>query len=338
MADFEDYPSVSSKNDSITIDMYVFSNPEIHIPITIEGIPVNITCSVFNVSGELQLRLKKGSEVLVSRSASTGLTIYHTENPRAKLNGQQFTCEAELTLHHHSNTIVKQQSTALAVWYSPKKAQISGKQDWIEGESQILTCRADANPVPDVHWIKDGKTISRGERLHVPSVQLGDSGRYICGVSNDIGSTSSSHDVEILYKPRNTTISVNNKTVSGLTVFIRKDDEVTMTCHSIGNPHVTLKWEKPGQGVKGFSTFPGGPGVLHISKATSEHKGIYTCRASNKLGTDEEQVEIKIEGDHQKMLMLLKISLPILILLLVLIVAWFRINRARKTGHYCTRS
>ncbi|XP_072925442.1 intercellular adhesion molecule 1-like [Hemitrygon akajei] len=331
-ADFENYPSVSSKNDSITIDMYVFSNPEIHIPITTEGIPVNITCSVFNISGELQLRLKKGSEILVNRSASTGLTIYHTENPRAELNGQQFTCEAELTLDHHSNTIVKRQSATLTVWYSPKKAQISRKQDWIEGESQILTCRADANPVPDVHWIKDGKTISRGERLHVPSVQLGDGGRYICRVSNDIGSTSSSHDVNILYKPRNTTISVNNKTVSGLTVFIREDDEVTMTCHSIGNPHVTLGWEKPSQGIKGFSTSPGGPGVLHISKATSEHKGIYRCRASNELGTDEEQVEITMEGDDWKMALM--ISLPILILLLLLIVAWILINRARKTGHY----
>ncbi|XP_072924145.1 intercellular adhesion molecule 1-like [Hemitrygon akajei] len=114
-ADFEDYPSIPPKIDSISIEVYIFSNPEIHILTTTEGIPVNITCSVFNVSGELQLRLKKGSEILVSRSASTGLTIYHTVNPRAKLNGQQFTCEAELTRHHHSNTIVKRQSTALAV-------------------------------------------------------------------------------------------------------------------------------------------------------------------------------------------------------------------------------
>ncbi|XP_059848254.1 intercellular adhesion molecule 5-like [Hypanus sabinus] len=331
-ADFEDYPSVSSKNDSITIDMYVFSNPEFHIPNTTEGIPVNITCSVFNVSGEFQLRLKKGSELLVNRSASTELTINHTENPRAKLNGQQFTCEAELTLHHHSNTIVKRQSTNLTVWYPPKEAQISEKQNWIEGQSQNLTCHADANPVPEVRWIKDGKTISRGESLHIPSVRLGDGGRYICGVSNNIGSTSSSHDVEILYKPQNTTISVNNKIVSGLTVFIREDDEVTMTCHSIGNPQVTLEWEKPGQGVKGFSTFTGGPAVLHISQATSEHKGIYTCRARNAHGTDEKQVEIKMEGDDWKML--LQILIPILIVFLVLVVAWFLIHRARKTGHY----
>ncbi|XP_059848257.1 vascular cell adhesion protein 1-like [Hypanus sabinus] len=119
MADFEDYPSIPPKINNISIEVYVFSNPEIHIMNTTEGIPVNITCSVFNVSGELQLSLKKGSEILVSRSASTGLTIYHTVNPRTELNGQQFTCEAELTLHPHSNTIVKRQSATLTVPDSP---------------------------------------------------------------------------------------------------------------------------------------------------------------------------------------------------------------------------
>ncbi|XP_072925484.1 vascular cell adhesion protein 1-like isoform X2 [Hemitrygon akajei] len=104
-------------NSSVTLQTYFFSNPEIHIPITTEGIPVNITCSVLDVTGELQLRLKKGSEILVNRSANTGLTIYHTVNPRAELNGQQFTCEAELTRHHHSNTIVKRQSAVLNVQY-----------------------------------------------------------------------------------------------------------------------------------------------------------------------------------------------------------------------------
>ncbi|XP_072104449.1 vascular cell adhesion protein 1-like [Mobula birostris] len=250
MADFKDYPSVSSKNDSITIDMYVFSNPEIQIPITTEGIPVNITCSVFNVSGELQLRLKKGSEILVNRSASIGLTIYHTVNPRAELNGQQFTCEAELTLHHHSNTIVKRQSATL----------------------------------------------------------------------------------DVQYKPRNTTISVNNKTVSRFSVFIRVNDEVTITCHSSGNPQVTLKLESSGQGVTGETDLPG---VLHIPQATSEHQGIYKCRASNKFGTDEKQVEIKMEGfpdDVWKMVLI--ISPFILILLVVLVVACIRRNRAQKTGHY----
>ncbi|XP_062891853.1 vascular cell adhesion protein 1-like [Mobula hypostoma] len=145
-AGFEDYPSIPLKNDSISIEVYVFSNPEIYIPITTEGIPVNITCSVFNVSGELQLRLKKGSEILVNRSASTGLTIYHTVNPRAELNGQQFTCEAELTLHHRSNNIVKRQSATLDVPSFPEPPKIFNR-DPVELNQQVkLTCK-----IPNVY-------------------------------------------------------------------------------------------------------------------------------------------------------------------------------------------
>ncbi|XP_059846848.1 vascular cell adhesion protein 1-like [Hypanus sabinus] len=139
-ADFEDYPSIPSKMDSVVIEAYVFSNPEIHIPITTKDIPVNITCSVLDVSGELQLSLKKGSEILVSRSASTGLTIYHTVNPRAELNGQQFTCEAELTFHHHSNTIVKGQSTALTVCDFPEPLRILGRDPVEVNQEVTLTC------------------------------------------------------------------------------------------------------------------------------------------------------------------------------------------------------
>ncbi|XP_059848259.1 vascular cell adhesion protein 1-like isoform X2 [Hypanus sabinus] len=140
MADFEDYPSIPPKINNISIEVYVFSNPEIHIMNTTEGIPVNITCSVFNVSGELQLSLKKGSKILVNRSASTGLTIYHTVNPRAELNGQQFTCEAELTLHPHSNTIVKRQSATLDVPDQP------GSSAW-KYVVAILACLAGASLV-----------------------------------------------------------------------------------------------------------------------------------------------------------------------------------------------
>ncbi|XP_051897857.1 vascular cell adhesion protein 1-like isoform X2 [Pristis pectinata] len=301
MAKFEDYPSVPSKVDSISIDMY----------------------------GELQLVLKKGSEIIVDGSASTELTIYHTVNPQAELNGHPYTCEAELRLQLHSNPIVKRQSATLNVQYSPKEALISKNQVWIEGQSQILTCRADANPAPHVHWTKDRKTIGSGETLHIPSVQLGDGGQYVCNVSNDIGSIYSSHYAEILYKPQNTTISVNNETVSGFSVFIRADDEVTMTCHSSGNPQPTLEWEGPNQGSK-LDTDP--PGVLYISRATSGHYGIYKCRARNEHGTDEKQVEIKMKDDIW--ILLLIILCTVILILLIVALVWFLINRARKTGQY----
>uniref|UniRef100_UPI00398F59F4 hemicentin-1-like isoform X6 n=1 Tax=Pristiophorus japonicus TaxID=55135 RepID=UPI00398F59F4 len=296
-ADFEEYPSVPAKNDSVYIAVYAFSAPEIQVPSIFEGNLVNITCSVFNVSGELELRLKNRTDILMNESSNTGLTIYHPVDAQAKLDGQQYICEAELKLHSKTTPIVKQQNATLRVLYAPKEAPVSKEQeDWIEGKSQTLTCHAEGNPAPRVSWNKDGKILSK-EKLHIPSVQLGHGGQYICTAINKYGSINVSLNAIILYKPQDITItmSVNNKTVSGSPVYVSKDAEVTMTCDSNANPSATFEWEDPSNG-NNVETDP--PEVLRIPHATSEHHGIYKCTASNRYGTEERDVDLRVGAEN----------------------------------------
>ncbi|XP_055520210.1 uncharacterized protein LOC129714544 isoform X2 [Leucoraja erinacea] len=104
------------ESSSVTLQTYFFSEPVIQASLTIiDGKPVNITCSVFNVSGELQLTLKNGNMSLPSESSSTEHTIYHTLHPKMEMNGQQLTCVAKLTLQNHPEPIVKQQNITLNV-------------------------------------------------------------------------------------------------------------------------------------------------------------------------------------------------------------------------------
>ncbi|XP_078387439.1 intercellular adhesion molecule 5-like isoform X2 [Cetorhinus maximus] len=295
-ADFEEYPSVPPKNDSIFIEVYAFSAPEIQIPTSPEGNPVNITCSVFNVSGELQLRLKNGNDILVNGSSSSGLTIYHTVDAQAQLDGQQYVCEAEmkLQLQPMKGPIVKKEVETLHVLYAPLEAQIfKGQENWIKGKSQNLTCQGEGNPAPQVSWTKDEKIFS-GEIFHIPSVQMQHGGLYKCTITNVYGSKNSSVNAVILYEPGNTTISVNNKTVSGFPINISKGDEITITCNSSGNPTPTVKWEDPSNGSN-VEIRP--PGVLRISQTTSGHQGIYKCRATNQYGIDEKEVDIRVKDE-----------------------------------------
>ncbi|XP_067829028.1 intercellular adhesion molecule 2-like isoform X3 [Heptranchias perlo] len=126
-----------------------------------------------------------------------------------------------------------------------------------------------------------------------------DGQEYTCLAEVDLGSnttkpiTNSSVTLQTYYKPQNTSISVNNKTVSGSPIHVSKGDEVTMTCDTNGNPPATFQWEAPS---KGSNDETGPPGVLRISRATSEHHGIYKCRATNKYGTDENEVDIRVKG------------------------------------------
>ncbi|XP_067829029.1 sialic acid-binding Ig-like lectin 16 isoform X4 [Heptranchias perlo] len=191
------------------------------------------------------------------------------------------------------NNKLKEEKKVVTVYNPPTEAQVrKTADDWIEGKSQTLSCNAAGNPAPQVSWIKD-EQIYFGEKLHIPSVQLRDGGQYVCRVTNEYGSKISSLNAVIMYKPQNTSISVNNKTVSGSPIHVSKGDEVTMTCDTNGNPPATFQWEAPS---KGSNDETGPPGVLRISRATSEHHGIYKCRATNKYGTDENEVDIRVKG------------------------------------------
>ncbi|XP_041033276.1 intercellular adhesion molecule 5-like isoform X3 [Carcharodon carcharias] len=329
-ADFEEYPSIPPKNDSIFIEVYAFSAPEIQIPTSPEGNPVNITCSVFNVSGKLQLRLKNGNDTLVNGSSSSGLTIYHTVDAQAQLDGQQYVCEAEMKLQLQPMTspIVKKQVETLHVLYAPLEAQIfKGQEDWIKGKSQNLTCQGEGNPTPQVFWTKDEKIFS-GEIFHIPSVQMQHGGLYKCTVTNEYGSKRSYVNAVILYKPGDTTISVNNKTVSGFPVNISKGDEVTITCNSSGKPTPTVKWEDPSNGS---NIEIGPPGVLRISQATSEHQGIYKCRATNQYGIDEKEVDIRVKGETCLPYLVMAGILPLIIFA---VIGLYWKYRAHKRGLY----
>ncbi|XP_059496002.1 limbic system-associated membrane protein-like [Stegostoma tigrinum] len=134
---------------------------------------------------------------------------------------------------------------------------------------------------------------SRG-LLYIPSVQLQHGGLYVCMVKNEHGLKTSSLNVTILYKPRDTimTISVNNKTVSGFPVEVTKGDEITLSCMSDGRPSPVLEWVNPSNG----NNIEIGPGFLRIPYITSEHQGIYICRATNQYGSDEKDVDIRVKG------------------------------------------
>ncbi|XP_078091106.1 vascular cell adhesion protein 1-like isoform X3 [Mustelus asterias] len=120
---------------------------------------------------------------------------------------------------------------------------------------------------------------------------------YTCLAEVDSGSSdrkiiaNSSVTLQTHYKPGDTTISVNNKTVSGFPVSVSKGDEVTLICNSNGNPTPTLKWEDPSNGSN-VEIAP--PGILRIFHATSEHQGIYKCTATNPYGIDEKEVDIRV--------------------------------------------
>ena len=61
-------------------------------------------------------------------------------------------------------------------------------QTIIEKERTTFHCTATGNPTPKVTWLKDGKTVAKGETLSFEA-NRNQSGNYWCSVENGLGIT-----------------------------------------------------------------------------------------------------------------------------------------------------
>lgn len=60
----------------------------------------------------------------------------------------------------------------------------------LENSSVTLECNATGNPIPEIRFAKEGKTVAptkRSQVIRFPRIHRTDSGRYRCNASNGIG-------------------------------------------------------------------------------------------------------------------------------------------------------
>ncbi|XP_046693953.1 B-cell receptor CD22-like [Silurus meridionalis] len=160
----------------------------------------------------------------------------------------------------------------LSVRYHPKNVSISPSGEIVEGNSVNLTCSSDANPPVETYtWFKGRTSLGKGKTYTISKVRSEDSGEYKCMCSNEVGhQNSTSVTLNVLYRPKNVSISLSGEIVEG--------SSVNLTCSSYANPPVeTYTWFK--------GRTPVGKGKTYtIFKVSTKHSGMYKCMCSNKVG------------------------------------------------------
>ena len=74
---------------------------------------------------------------------------------------------------------------------------ISGDRTVLQGGIVDLTCFADGHPAPQVHWTRNGNTITNQSRLTISAATTEDSGEYECIGVNSHRTTSKKVLVEV---------------------------------------------------------------------------------------------------------------------------------------------
>ncbi|KAJ8289749.1 hypothetical protein GJAV_G00004880 [Gymnothorax javanicus] len=234
---------------------------------------VSVSCTPSSISGPY-IWYKDGQNV-----QSTYFNVYDFSAGRE--HAGSYSCGVQ------SNEYSSSKAASLTVKYRPRIISVSVNPpgDIMEGSSVTLTCSNDANPPAWRYiWFRNNRIISdtSGSEQHytIKHITHQDGGQYHCQAENEIGENSSSSElVNVLYSPKNITLSVNPSSE------IMEGSTVTLTCRSDASPPVQrYTWFKNNRYVSSESRGP--LEIYSIKHITIWDTGEYYCVAENSVGAN----------------------------------------------------
>ncbi|XP_076849335.1 kin of IRRE-like protein 3 isoform X2 [Brachyhypopomus gauderio] len=256
------------------------------------GDPLNLTCHADNAKPAASIVWLRNEEVLngamysktllrEERRESTVSTLY--VSPSNIETGQKIICRA-------SNKAVpsgKETSVTIDIQHLPLVNLSVEPQPVLEGNLVKFHCAAKANPpVTQYRWAKGGSVIKEvsGDTYEVIVDHSFFTEAVSCEVTNPLGSTNISRNVDVYFGPR--------MAAEPQSLQVDLGTDAVFNCAWTGNPSLTIVWMKRGSGV-----VLSNENMLTLKAVKQEDAGKYVCRAVvPRVGAGEKEVSLTVNG------------------------------------------
>ncbi|XP_032401344.1 LOW QUALITY PROTEIN: kin of IRRE-like protein 3 [Xiphophorus hellerii] len=256
------------------------------------GNPLNLTCHADNAKPAAYIIWIRNGEVLNGamysktllrdgRRESTVSTLYLS--PSNIETGQQIICKA-------SNKAVpegKETRVTIDIQHLPLVNLSVEPQPVLEGNLVKFHCSAKANPPVSLYrWAKGGNMLKEvsGDTYEVIVDHSFFTEPVSCEVTNSLGSTNVSRNVDVYFGPR--------MAAEPQSLQVDLGSEAIFNCAWTGNPSLTIVWMKRGSGV-----VLSNENLLTLKNVRQEDAGKYVCRAVvPRVGAGEKEVSLTVNG------------------------------------------
>ncbi|XP_051993080.1 neural cell adhesion molecule 2-like [Xyrauchen texanus] len=256
------------------------------------GEPVSINW--FNPQGE---QIISNQRVVVhTEGVRSRLTIYNAIIEDAGI----YRCQAADTKGQTQEATV-----VLEIYQKLTFREVKTPQEFRQGEDAEVICDVISSPVPAVSWFYKNREITSEptNRLQVlPTNNLwilrmskADEGVYRCEGRVEARGEIDFRDIVVLVNVP-PILSVPQQLFNATADY---QESVTFTCITSGSPDPQVTWYWKGHVIERseqyvLNTLDGGKSMLTIKNIRQADGGPYTCRASNKAGSTESQIILKV--------------------------------------------
>uniref|UniRef100_A0A4W6DJ04 Neural cell adhesion molecule 2 n=1 Tax=Lates calcarifer TaxID=8187 RepID=A0A4W6DJ04_LATCA len=232
----------------------------------------------------------------------------HTESSRSRLiiynaiieDAGIYRCQATDGSGH-----TEEASVVLEIYQRLTFQDVESPQEFRYGETAEVVCDVISSPVPVVVWYYQDKEITEehhskfqvlaNNNLQIHQVTKADEGVYRCEASVEARGEIDFVDIAVVVNVP-PVLSVSQQSFNATADY---QESVTFTCITSGSPDPVVTWHRKGQQLEPseqyiFNRLEGGRSMLTIRNIRQGDGGTYSCKASNKAGSQEGELFLKV--------------------------------------------